>query len=242
MTKVVIHQTVPTLLRLRRIQPGMHTCMETIHMAAQQPQRLADKHILYLSPVHLTRLYVLKKNQIMFFRIMQNLFIKASLKNTASRNQPNKMNTNQFIQLIPKAASWAAEQEKYILANGTPLLPTQLENAKKIRVKYPEKIRLLKVSQIPLPEDPELKYAAQALQLITINTIGLTLHYGIFIKNDYWYNREIIIHELVQTAQYERLGGIQNFLNQYLTECINFGYPAAPLEQEAIKTSKLLTA
>jgi hypothetical protein len=55
----------------------------------------------------------------------------------------------------------------------------------------------------------------------------LTLHYGIFIKNDYWYNREIIIHELVHTAQYERLSGIQNFLNQYLTECINFGYPAA---------------
>lgn len=147
---------------------------------------------------------------------------------------------NQFINLIPKAVLSAKEQEQKILMNGTPLSDSQIEDAKIIPVNHPEKVKLLRVNHIPLPEDPELKFALQALQIITPNTRGLTLQYGIFIKNDCWNNRELIIHELVHTSQYERLGGIQQFLNQYLTECIQFGYPQAPLEQEAIKRTKLI--
>lgn len=149
-------------------------------------------------------------------------------------------NLNQFIHLIPKAAIWAQQQEQQILKNGTPLSSSQLSDAKVIPVKHPEKIRLLRVNQIHLPEDQELKFAAQDIQLITPNTVGLTLQYGIFIRNDYWNNREIVVHELVHTSQYERLGSIQQFLNQYLTECIQFGYPNAPLEQEAINKAKLI--
>jgi len=147
---------------------------------------------------------------------------------------------NQFANLIPKAVLEAKEQEQKILMNGTPLSDSQIEDAKIIPVKYPERVRLLRVNQIPLPEDPELKFAAQAIQFIIPNTRGLTLQYGIFVKNDYWNNRELIVHELIHTSQYERLGGIQQFLNQYLTECIQFGYPQAPLEQEAIKKSELI--
>jgi hypothetical protein len=44
----------------------------------------------------------------------------------------------------------------------------------------------------------------------------------------------------VHTLQYERLGGFQEFLRQYLYECITIGYPAAPLEQEAISTTARL--
>lgn len=147
---------------------------------------------------------------------------------------------NQFVNLIPKAVLWAKEQEQKILMEGTSLSDSQIEDAKIIPVKYPERVRLLRVNQIPLPEDPELKLAAQAIQLIIPNTRGLTLQYGIFIRSDYWNNRELIVHELIHTSQYERLGGIQQFLNQYVTECIQFGYPQAPLEQEAIKKSKLI--
>lgn len=77
----------------------------------------------------------------------------------------------QFIQLIPKASLWAEEQESIILTTGVHLPPSLLEDAKKAHVNYPEKVRLLRVKQIPLPEDPELNYAAQALQLITSDTV-----------------------------------------------------------------------
>jgi len=148
------------------------------------------------------------------------------------------MNMDQFLKLIPKATLWAKEQEKQILTSGVSLLTPQLEDAKIIPIKYPERIRLLRVSRIPLPEDPELNYAAQTIQLITPNTVGMSFQYGIYIRNDYWNNREILVHELVHTAQYERLGGSRQFLEQYLRECIEYGYPQAPLEQEAINKAK----
>jgi len=41
------------------------------------------------------------------------------------------------------------------------------------------------------------------------------------------------VHELVHTHQYERLGGIEPYLRQYLTERQTFNYPNNPLEVEA---------
>ena len=149
-------------------------------------------------------------------------------------------NLDQFIQLIPKGAIWAEQKEREILQVGVPLTESQLQEARIIPVMEPEKVRILRVSAIPLPDDPGLRFAAQAIQLVTPRTQGLSIRYGIFIRDDYWNNREIIVHELAHTAQYERLGGIQQFLNQYVSECIKYGYPAAPLEQEAINRTRLI--
>jgi hypothetical protein len=149
-------------------------------------------------------------------------------------------NLNQFIQLIPKGAIWAQQKEQEILQVGIPLSESQLLDAKLIPIMKPEKVRILKVSAIPLPDDPEVKFAAQAIKLITPHTPGLSVRYGIFLRDDYWHNREIVVHELIHTAQYERLGGIQEFLNQYVAECIKYGFSAAPLEQEAINRTRLI--
>jgi len=149
----------------------------------------------------------------------------------------------QFIQLIPLAVAWAEQQENYILQKGVPLTPSLVADARLVSVVNPEKVRLLNVNQIPLPSAPSLKTAAQMIGLITANTIGLTLRYGVFIRKDFWNDRKIVIHELVHVAQYERLGGISQFLQQYLQECITIGYPQAPMEQEAIILSnKTVTA
>ncbi len=79
--------------------------------------------------------------------------------------------------------------------------------------------------------------ANDLVQLVGPNTAGLTLHYGIYIRGDCHGNRELLVHELVHVAQYERLGGIKPFLQRYLDECLKYGYPQAPLEQEAIRIS-----
>ncbi len=143
----------------------------------------------------------------------------------------------QFYQLLPLAVAWAEQQENYILQNGVQLTTSQLTDAKLVQVASPEKVRLLKVDQIPLPNELSLRNGAQMLGLITANTIGLTLRYGVFIRKDFWNSRKIVVHELVHVAQYERLGGIGNFLQKYLQECITMGYPQAPMEQEAITLS-----
>lgn len=151
--------------------------------------------------------------------------------------------SQEFAQLLPLAVTWAEQQENYIIKNGVQLMLSQITDARLVSVVDPEKIRLLKVHQIPLPSDPLLKNAAQMIGLITRNTIGLTLRYGIFIREDFWNDRKIVVHELVHVTQYEKLGGIGQFLQKYLQECITIGYLQAPMEQEArILSNKIAAA
>ena len=152
-----------------------------------------------------------------------------------------KITPEQFELLLPLASKWAERQEEIILRDGEPLNDSQLEDARVLKIKCPGKIRLLSVNNIPKPDDPILMAAADMTQLITSSTAGLTLRYGIFIRSDCWGERRLVVHELVHTSQYERLGGFLPFLKQYLFECLTVGYPEAPLEQEAItKTEELL--
>jgi hypothetical protein len=143
----------------------------------------------------------------------------------------------QFEQILPLAAAWAEEQEKHILAAGVPLTSSQVADARAVGVARPERVRLLNVPAIPLPEHPILRLAGEATGLISPFMAGLTLRYGIFIRSDLATDRALITHELVHTAQYERCGSVPGFLHQYLHECLTIGYPAAPMEQEAITVS-----
>jgi hypothetical protein len=142
----------------------------------------------------------------------------------------------QFELLLPLACRWAAEHEKRILANGDPLSAAQLADARLVGVLHPERVRLLYIPEIPIPEHPALRAAAQATQFITPLTHGLTLRRGIFIRSDCRGDRALVVHELAHTAQYERLG-FEPFLRRYLFEYLTIGYPAGSLEQEAIKVA-----
>jgi hypothetical protein len=59
------------------------------------------------------------------------------------------------------------------------------------------------------------------------------LGHGIVIKNGS-HGRGLIAHELAHVMQYERFGGIDVFLKEYIKE-VAFppGYPHGPLEREA---------
>ncbi len=145
-----------------------------------------------------------------------------------------------FDQLLPLAAKGAAILERHILWEGVALLPEELDDARAVGVQSPERVRLLCLTSLPAPTDPILKAAAAAVHFLTPATRGLALRHGIFIRSDCWRDRELIAHELVHTAQYERMGGIEPFLRQYLFECASIGYPAAPLEQEALAVASQL--
>jgi hypothetical protein len=140
----------------------------------------------------------------------------------------------QFELLLPLACQWAAAQEQRICSHGQALSDAQLADARLAGVAEPERVWLLYVPEIPIPEHPALRAAADATQLISPLTGGLTLRYGIFIRSDCRFNRAMVVHELGHTAQYERLGGFESFLRQYLSQCLTIGYPEAPMEQEVI--------
>ncbi|MEO7166665.1 MAG: hypothetical protein ABI787_06320 [Spartobacteria bacterium] len=140
----------------------------------------------------------------------------------------------QLERLLPLATKWATAVEKRILREGVPLGEEGRADARALGVRAPECVRLLALPRAPAPADLTLKTAAAAIQFLTPATRGLTLRYGIFVRNDCWGDRALVAHELAHTAQYERLGGIEPFLRDYLAECLTLGYPHGPLEQEAI--------
>ena len=145
-----------------------------------------------------------------------------------------------FESILPLACEWARIQEKIILEKGRPLLPRFINDANRVGVVHPDRVRTLLVGQIPVPEEPVLRAACEQTQLITKLTAGLTLRYGIFIRSDCAGDRRLHVHEYAHVAQYERLGGLEQFLRKYLHEVTTIGYPQAPMEQEAIKAESLI--
>jgi len=149
---------------------------------------------------------------------------------------------DQLEELLPLAAQWAAAQERRVLCEGVPLSKIELADAKKIGVRNPERIRLLRVDAVPVPAHPMLRAAAASINFITAAPLGLALDCGIFVRADHWRDRALIAHELVHAAQYQRLGGILPFLQTYIVQCATVGYRNAPLELEAIATSARICA
>jgi hypothetical protein len=136
--------------------------------------------------------------------------IKRGVGPVAAKTIPITVETLQ--ELLPDACSWAEQQEANILSRGVELIGSQIFDASNAGVTYPAKIRLLRVSSIPAPSDPVLAQAAAEINLITPKTWGMALRYGIFIRADVWGRRDVLVHECVHTAQYERLGGFLPFL------------------------------
>jgi hypothetical protein len=135
---------------------------------------------------------------------------------------------------LPLATAWVLEQERFILENGVPLSDAQLADARQVGVARPERVRLFRVEQIPLPEHPELQEMKEAMKLMAPALPGLALRYGIYLRADHWGQRRCLVHELAHTSQYERLDGVRAFLECYLYQCLAIGFISAPMEQEAI--------
>jgi hypothetical protein len=136
--------------------------------------------------------------------------------------------------LAPLAYQWAKTQEEFILKHGAPLAPGQVADAQRCGVHDSSRVRVLVVDRIPLPEDAELAEAARHAQIITDASRTAAFGHGIIIRADSWHSRELLLHSLVHVAQCERSGGLESFVEQYLsnrTNCADFR--VGSLEDEA---------
>ena len=134
--------------------------------------------------------------------------------------------------LVPTAIAWAEARSVEIQSAGAPLDMDTIELASKIGVAKPERVRIVYVDRVPLPEDPSLRSTAIATGLLGADTAGLTLGYGIYICGRY-FDRRLLSHELRHVYQYEQAGGIAAFLQVYLMQIADFGYDLAPIEVDA---------
>jgi hypothetical protein len=144
---------------------------------------------------------------------------------------------NMLPALLPHAYAYAEKHQALILEKGLPLTPEEQADARRAGVREPEKIRRLCVLSVPEPENGEVLFAAKRSGLFQSGSSGLTLGHGIYLRKDAWNSRLILVHECVHVGQYERLG-LRQFLDLYVRECIDPGYPFGALEQEAILVSR----
>ncbi|MEJ0084499.1 MAG: hypothetical protein WDO72_02345 [Pseudomonadota bacterium] len=135
-------------------------------------------------------------------------------------------------QILPSAITWAEARSSEIRAAGSPLNDYGIRLASGVGVVRPDLIRILEVPCLPLPDDPQLKFAAEQTDLIGPHMAGLTLGYGIYVVAGQGSNR-LVSHECRHVHQYEVAGSIANFLPVYLQQIATVGYNDAPLEIDA---------
>lgn len=98
-----------------------------------------------------------------------------------------------------------------------------------VGVKKPEFVRILPVPRIPTPGS----WFTRLLRIFTEGPTGMAVNYGIYLEASQATNPSLLVHELTHVAQFERLGGIEAFLKEYITQCVRDGYWDSELEQEA---------
>jgi len=147
-----------------------------------------------------------------------------------------------FEELSLRARQWAKAQEQYILANGSPLSASAKVDASRASVKDPDRVRVLVVDRIALPEDPALAEASRRAQIITDTSRAVAIGYGIIVRADCWGDRELLIHQLVHVAQCERHGGIEPFAQRYLSDRNESPeFTRGELEEEAHRIARQLS-
>jgi hypothetical protein len=136
--------------------------------------------------------------------------------------------------LLPHAIAWVQTQETAILTTGRALTDVESRLAVAVGVQNPDRVRIQIVTQIPAPAHPELRAIASQTGLIGPHTGGITLGYGIYIREGHVTSR-LVSHELRHVHQYETAGSIAAFLGMYLEQIASVGYERAPLELDATR-------
>jgi hypothetical protein len=148
-----------------------------------------------------------------------------------------------FEQLLPLAYEWTKAQEEFVLAHGTALSPQHMADARLAGVQDCERIRILVVDRISLPEDGELAEAARSARIITEDTRCVGFGHAIIIRAEAWGDRELLAHNLVHIAQCERSGGLEQWVRQYLFDRQNSAtFTMGSLEDEARRVAREICA
>lgn len=128
---------------------------------------------------------------------------------------------------------WIRGHERQILRTGRELSETEAQLASAVGVADVRRIRVCLIDPIPMPGPAWAHRTAQRLGFPALRASGLCLGHGIYLQRP---RLDILVHECVHTAQYERLGA-GRFLRHYLSQCLHDGYAAAVLEREAVETA-----
>ena len=143
---------------------------------------------------------------------------------------------NPYADFLRRYVDWANRIEIEGQRSGLPLSGKQIELAKQIGIKHPEKVRLVFVDKVPFPDDDEdMRKVGEALGFIGPGVINNAQAFGytIWVRNGYTLDRPKLAHELVHVQQIERSGNFGEFVFQYMMQLREHGHYDMPLEIEA---------
>lgn len=134
---------------------------------------------------------------------------------------------------LPLGTRWVRKQEAAILREGRPLREWERLWARNVGVRRPEEVRILPVPRVPTPGQTFTVTLNRVFGLLSEGPTGMAVNYGIYLEASQATNPSLLVHELTHVAQFERLGGVEAFLREYLTQCVRDGYWDSDFEQEA---------
>jgi hypothetical protein len=128
--------------------------------------------------------------------------------------------------------------EEYVLRMGRPLNESQMIDARKAGVRQPERVRILSVPSMPFPSDEKLQQAIIDVGLLSNVSGAVSFGYGICLRERFFNNRFLLVHELFMVSRYEQLGGIEQFLRTYVEQSMVDSFNIMPMEREADQTAE----
>ncbi|HTV49360.1 MAG TPA: hypothetical protein VMG59_13060 [Phycisphaerae bacterium] len=143
--------------------------------------------------------------------------------------------------IMPSMVAWVDQMEQIVLAHGRPLSSSEISDAVELGVVHPERVRYMIADEIPIPAK-ELAELVRQAGIADEDVMGIAFRYGIFIHSDVVGKELRLLHDLVHVAQFERLGDIQNFIKEYVTACLDYGFGRSPFEVEAREKSEKVMA
>lgn len=136
-------------------------------------------------------------------------------------------------QIAPRAIAWAEGRAAEVMRTGRPPDAAAMALARQVGVRHPERIRILLVERIELPDEPALRSASAKVGLARSSADGMTLGYAVVVRRAYAGDARLLSHEFRHVAQYEQAGGIAAFLAVHLRDLLQHGYEASPFEVDA---------
>ncbi|QRM19758.1 hypothetical protein GBK02_10265 [Dechloromonas sp. TW-R-39-2] len=89
-------------------------------------------------------------------------------------------------------------------------------------MKNTDLVKVLQVTDFPFPEDRLLGDAVKAMGLLGNGVIGITLGYGILIREGH-YSERLLAHECRHIYQFEQAGSLDSFLMAYVRGVNKYG-------------------
>lgn len=143
--------------------------------------------------------------------------------------------------VIERTVAWAEEFSEMVLKDGRKLTNEEMQLAESEGVLHPECIRVMYFNDIKIPEESTC-CARDFAELGGKTIAALSLGYGIALRRDISWNRDLLSHEFRHTVQFERLGGLRQFIGMYMLNLEKYGYKGSPMETGAGDVSLLCNA